>query len=170
MKLKTHELCVLSLFGSIMFLSKLLMEALPNIHLIAMFIVLVTLLFRWKALVAVYTFVFLTGIYGGFSAWWIPYLYIWALLWGAAMLIPKNMSRTVTAVVCTVVCGLHGFLFGILWAPSQIPLCGLSLKEMWLWILVGLPSDIVHGISNVCASLLIIPLYIPLKKALNRAN
>ena len=73
-----------------MFSSKLIMEVLPNIHLIALFVVTLTVVFRQKALYPLYVFVFITGLYAGFAPWWVPYLYIWAVLWAAIMLIPKK--------------------------------------------------------------------------------
>ena len=56
-KVLLKELIVFSMLGTIMFLSDLLMEALPNIHAIAMFIALFTLLYRWKALIPLYIYI-----------------------------------------------------------------------------------------------------------------
>ena len=78
------------MLGALIFCSKLLMEWAPNIHFIALFIITFTLVYRQKALVPIYVFVLLTGVYGGFNVWWVPYLYIWLPLWGIAMLIPRR--------------------------------------------------------------------------------
>ena len=75
-KISLKELIVFAMLGTIMFLSDLLMEALPNIHAIAMFIALFTLVYRWKALIPLYVYVALTGGYAGLAQWWIPYLYV----------------------------------------------------------------------------------------------
>ena len=91
-KISLKELIVYSMLGTIMFLSDLLMEALPNIHALAMFIALFTLLFRARALIPIYVYVMLTGIYAGLALWWVPYLYIWTILWAAIMLIPKKIN------------------------------------------------------------------------------
>ncbi len=147
-----------------MFVSKLVMEFLPNIHLIAMFTVTFTVVFRAKALYPIYVFVFLTGFSGGFGTWWLPYLYVWALLWGVVMLLPKNMPKTVAAVVYITVCALHGFMYGILYAPVQSLLFGLSFKGTLTWIVAGLPFDFIHGIGNLVSGILIIPLVTVLKK------
>ena len=64
-----------------MFCSKVIMEALPNIHLLGMLTMVYTLTFRWKALIPIYIYVFLNGLYAGFNVWWVPYLYIWTVLW-----------------------------------------------------------------------------------------
>ena len=35
---------------------------------------------------------------------------------------------------------------------------GLNFKQMIAWIVAGIPFDIIHGISNICLGLLIVPL------------
>ena len=78
-----------------MYASKIAMEAIPNVHLLGMFIALYTVTFRRKALYPIYIFVFLTGILNGFATWWLPYLYVWTVLWALVMLLPKNMPKWV---------------------------------------------------------------------------
>ncbi len=80
------------MLGTLMFVSKLIMELFPNVHLLGMLTVLYTVVFRKKALIPIYIYVLLNGVYAGFSMWWIPYLYLWAILWGMTMLLPKNMT------------------------------------------------------------------------------
>ncbi|MBO7217666.1 MAG: hypothetical protein J6V50_03100 [Clostridia bacterium] len=168
MKLKLWELVLMPLLGALMFASKLMMEFLPNMHLIGMFIVLFTVVFRVKALIAIYTFVFLSGIYGGFGLWWMPYLYIWTVLWAIVMILPKNMPKSVAMPAYMTVCGLHGFLYGILYAPFQALAFGLDFNGMVAWVAAGLPFDVIHGISNIIAAILVVPLATSLKKAISK--
>ena len=112
--LAIREVVIFAMLGTVMFVSKLLMEGLPNMHLIGVLTVVYTLVYRWKALCPLYVFVFLTGLYGGFNLWWLPYLYIWAVLWGATMLLPRRMPAWLAPVVYALVCGAHGFLYGTL--------------------------------------------------------
>lgn len=156
------------MFGTLMFCSKILMEALPNIHLVGMFIVLFTVVFRAKALIPIYIYVVLVGVYGGFSPWWVPNLYIWTVLWGVTMLLPRNMPKKVAAVVYPVVCALHGLLYGVLYAPAQALLFGLTLKGTVAWVVAGLPFDALHGLGNLLSGVLILPLAELLKKALKK--
>lgn len=158
------------MLGSMMFISKLITELLPNIHLLGMFTVLFTVVFRYKALIPIYVFIFLTGLYAGFATWWIPYLYLWAVLWGMTMLIPRNLPHMWQYVVYPVVCGLHGFAYGTLYAPSQVLLYGLPFDQLPAWILAGLPWDIAHGIGNIAAGLLVAPLIPLLRKLLQTAH
>lgn len=148
-----------------MYASKLIMEVAPNIHLLGVFIVAFTVVYRRKALYPIYIYVILNGIFSGFATWWIPYLYIWTVLWGAVMLLPQKLPRRIRPLVYMAVCALHGFAFGILYAPAQALLFGLSLKGMAAWIYAGLPMDCIHGISNFFCGTLIVPVISALRSA-----
>lgn len=158
MKLTIREIAVFAMLGALMYASKLLMEVLPNIHLLGVFVVAITLVYRRKALWPLYVFVFITGLFGGFAMWWVPYLYIWLPLWGAVMLLPDMTGKKYAPLVYMVICSLHGFLYGVLYAPAQALLFGLDFSGMLAWIAAGLPFDLIHGISNFCCGILILPL------------
>ena len=149
---------VFAMLGSLMFVSKIIMEAIPNVHLLGMFTMTYTVVFRKKALYPIYVYVMLNGLYAGFNLWWVPYLYIWTLLWGITMLLPKRMPRKIKYFVYPLVCSLHGFAFGILYAPAQALMFGLNFKATVAWIVAGFPFDIIHGISNIFTGMLVIPL------------
>ena len=165
MKLNVREIAVFGMLGAMMFASKKLMEFLPNIHLLGVFIIAFTVVYRLKALYPIYTYVILDGIFAGFNIWWVPYLYIWTLLWGAVMLLPKKLPKKAKSFVYIGLCGLHGFLYGVLYAPAQAIFFKLSFQATLTWIAAGLPFDIVHGISNLVCGLLICPLIALLRKA-----
>ncbi len=152
------DMCIFAMLGAIMFLSKLIMELLPNIHLLGMLITVYTLVYRVRALIPIYLYVFLDGIFGGFNLWWMPYLYIWAILWGAVMLLPRRIPDRLGAFIYPLVCALHGLAFGALYAPAQAIMFGLDLKGTLAWIIAGLPYDLIHMVSNFAIGLLIIPM------------
>ncbi len=156
MKLKLKEAVIFGMLGAVMYASKVLMDLFPNIHLIGVFIVAITVVYRKKALYPIYIFVFLTGLLGGFSMWWIPYLYIWTVLWAVAMLLPKNIPPKATPIIYAIVCSLHGFLYGVIYAPAQALMFGLDFKGMVAWIAAGLPYDLIHGVSNFISGLILI--------------
>lgn len=141
-----------------MYASKIIMEAAPNIHLLGVFTIAITVVYRKKALYPIYTYVLLNGVLGGFAAWWIPYLYLWTILWGVTMLLPKNMPKAVKPIIYMVVNACHGFLFGILYAPVQAILFGLDFERMIAWIIAGFPFDLIHGVSNFFCGILIVPI------------
>lgn len=146
------------MLGTLMFCSKIIMEFLPNIHLLGMLTIVYTVVFRVKALIPIYVYVMLNGLYAGFSLWWVPYVYIWTILWGITMLLPRRMPPKVACVVYPAVCGLHGFAFGTLYAPAQAWMFGLNGKQLLAWIVAGLPWDMLHGFGNLVVGLLIVPL------------
>ena len=165
MKLTTREIAVFSMLGAVMYASKVIMEFAPNIHLLGVFTIAFTVVYRKKALYPIYTYVILNGVLYGFATWWIAYLYLWAVLWGAAMLLPRNMPEKIQPIVYMAVCAAHGFLFGTLYAPAQAVLYGLDFQGMVAWIIAGLPMDLIHGVSNFFCGILIVPLVKILKTA-----
>ena len=167
--LKLREMAVFAMLGTVMFCSKIIMEALPNIHLLGMLTMTYTIAFRKKALIPIYIYIMLNGLYAGFSLWWMPYLYIWTILWAITMLLPRNMPKKAKCVVYPIVCAVHGMLFGILYSPAQALMFGLNFEQMIAWILSGLPWDLVHGIGNFFAGLLIFPLAELLKRLMKKS-
>lgn len=169
MKLSTRELTVFAMLGALMYASKMIMEVAPNVHLLGVFTVAFTVVYRKKALYPIYTYVLLNGIFCGFATWWLPYLYIWTVLWGVVMLIPNRIPRKIKPVIYIICCSLHGFLFGTLYAPAQAILYGMGFKATIAWIIAGLPWDAIHGVSNLVCGLLIIPIVKILTYLENRA-
>lgn len=168
--LKLREMAVFAMLGTVMFCSKIIMEALPNIHLLGMLTMTYTIAFRKKALIPIYIYIMLNGLYAGFSLWWMPYLYIWTILWAVTMLLPRNMPKKAKCVVYPLVCALHGILFGILYSPAQALMFGLNFEQMVAWIISGLPWDIIHGVGNFFAGLLIFPLSELLKRLMKKST
>lgn len=161
---KLVDIIVFTMLGVIMFLSKLIMEALPNFHLLGTLVTAFTVVYRKDALKPIYIFVLLSGLFYGFALWWIPYLYIWSILWGMVMLLPKNMNPKIAVPVYMAVSGLHGLLYGTLYAPAQAIMFGLNFKGMVAWIIAGLPFDAMHCAGNVVLGILILPITKALKK------
>ena len=159
-----RETVLFAMFGALMFISKLILEALPNVHMIAMFIVAFTVVYRVKALIPIYVFVFLTGIYGGFNLWWVPYLYIWTVLWAAVMLLPRKLPKKLRPLIYCLTAGLHGLLFGTLYAPAQALMFHFDFQTTVKWIVAGLPWDCVHAAGNVVIGALTVPLITLLEK------
>ena len=158
-RLDLRHLVIFSMLGTLMFASKQILEVLPNIHMLGMLTMVYTLVYRKLALIPIYLFIFLEGIYAGFGLWWIPYLYLWAVLWAVTMLLPKRMPPAVQVPVYMIVCALHGLCYGTLYAPFQ---CYAFLGGDWskipAWIAAGLPWDLTHALGNLAMGTLIVPL------------
>lgn len=164
-KLSLKELVIFGMLGALMYASKVLMELFPNVHLLGVFVIAMTVVYRRKALYPIYTYVLINGLFAGFSSWWIPYLYVWTVLWGVTMLLPQNIPGKIKPLVYMCICAAHGFLFGVLYAPAQAIMFGLSFKGMIAWIVSGFPFDVIHGISNFFCGILICPIIAILRKA-----
>lgn len=163
-KFTVFEMVLFAMFSAMMFISKIVMEFLPNFHLLGMFVMLLTVVYRKKALVPIYIYVFLNGVYAGFNMWWVPYLYVWTVLWGVTMLLPENMSKTAKMIVYPVVCALHGLCFGLLYVPAQAVMFSMSFKQAVAWVISGLPFDALHAVGNLVTGMLVFPLSTVLKK------
>ena len=171
MKLTIKEMTLFGMLGAVMYCSKIFMEFLPNVHLLGVFTIAFTIVYRKKALYPIYVYAMLNGLLAGFNMWWIPYLYLWTVLWGVTMLLPKKMPKKIKPIVFMVINALHGFLYGTLYAPAQAILFGLSFDGMVAWIIAGLPFDFIHGVSNFFCGMLILPiasLLLKLERVSNR--
>lgn len=158
MKLTTREMTVFAMLGALMYASKIVLEFLPNVHLLGVFTIAFTIVYGKKALYPIYIYVLLMGMLNGFATWWVPHLYLWTVLWAVTILLPKRMPKPVAAIAYMVLCACHGFLYGTLYAPAQALLYGLGLEKMLVWIGAGLAFDAVHGVSNFFCGIMIVPI------------
>ena len=165
MKINIKELAVFGVLGATIFASKIIMDVLPNIHIIGVLLISITAVYRIKAIYPLSVFILLTGLLNGFPFWWIPYLYIWFPLVFLTILIPEKTSLKIAIPLYITINAIHGFTYGILYAPTQALLFGLDFEGTISWIIAGLPFDVIHGISNIFCGLLIFPIIIALKTA-----
>lgn len=165
MRLTARETAVFGMLGAVMYASKVLMEAIPNVHLLGAFTMAFTLQYGRKALYPIYVYVLLLGLLNGIPTWWLPHLYLWTVLWGVTMLLPKGLPPRRASLLYMAVCAGHGFLYGTLYAPAQALLFGLDISGMIAWIIAGLPWDAVHGVSNFFMGALVLPLVSALRTA-----
>lgn len=156
--LTVREMTVFAMEGALMYCSKLFMEWAPNVHFLALFLISFTVVYRKKALIPLYIFVFLAGLFGGFGIWWIPYLYIWLPLFFAVLLLPRRMPAKLALPVYMLLGALHGLSYGTLYAPAQALFFHMNFKMTLAWIVAGLPFDAVHAVGNLAACTLAVPL------------
>lgn len=159
------EIAIYAMLGTLTMAADLVMNFIPNVHLGSVLIVIYTLVYRAKALFPIYVYVFLIGLFEGFGLWWIPYLYIWAILWLFVMLLPKHMPKWLAPIAYAIVCSAHGFAFGIWWIPHQMLFFNYTWEQTLIWWQYGfILADIPHGIGNLVGSILIIPMVTLLRK------
>ena len=145
------------MLGDIMYVSDILMEFLPNVHMVAALIVVVTVAYRSYALISIYVYAFLNGLFAGFGPWWVGYLYIWTILWAAVMLVPRGLGKKIKRVLYVGLCALHGFAFGLLYLPTQAIFFSPDPTYLFSWWSIGfVTADIYHGIGNLIFGILLI--------------
>ena len=161
---RLRDLIVFAMLGALMLIGKIIFEPLPNVHPLAALVMIYTLVYRSRALIPIYVYVFLQGLIAGFNLWWMPYTYIWTVLWGLTMLLPKKIPTRISMFVYPILCAFHGFLYGALYAPAQAIIFGLDFSAMIKWIIAGLPFDAMHAIGNLAAGFLVLPISKTLKR------
>ena len=157
MKITIREIAVFGMLGALMYASKIIMELAPNVHLLGVLTIAYTVVYKKKALYPIYIYVILNGLFSGFATWWVPYLYLWTVLWAVTLLIADRVPKKYRGIVFMVLNACHGFAFGVLYAPSQAILYGMNLEGMLAWIVAGFPFDFLHGVSNFFCGILIMP-------------
>ena len=157
-KISALEICTLSLMGALIFAAKFALASLPNININAVLIILTTVFFGWKALYSVGIYVMLEGLVFGFQIWWISYVFVWPLLVVAAMLLRKNDSALIWAVVAA----FWGLCFGPLMYIPYFCIMGGWKGYFAMWI-AGIPYDLAHAAGNFVFTLV---LYRPLSRVM----
>ena len=169
MRSYTHrlkDLVIFAVLGAILFIVYLVMYGIPNVGFVGLFMAAYTLTYRVRALIPIYVYIMLYGAFFGFVTW-VPYLFVWLPLWGMFMLAGKfELPMKVKVPLYMFLCALHGLSFGILYAPFTALIFGIpfNFQAMLAWIIAGLPYDVAHGLGNLAAGILIIPLAELLKK------
>jgi hypothetical protein len=150
------------MFASLTLASQIAMRGVPGVQTVGVFVAVMTLVYRKRALIPIYVFVLLFLLYYGFLPWNLPYLYIWLPLWGAFMLAGSRPLRRLSAkprmLLYMSLCGLYGLSFGVLYAPSWALANNLNLAQITAWVIAGLPTDITHAVNNLAMGVMIAPL------------
>jgi energy-coupling factor transport system substrate-specific component len=157
----TRELVLLALLTALLVALQVALAAIPNVELVTLLIALYTLHYRHRALLAVYAFVLCEGLLYGFGFWFINYLYVWAALWGLALLLRHIRSPFAWALMLM----LYGLCFGLLCAVPYVFVGGVGMA--WAYFVSGIPFDIIHGLSNFVVTLV---LFAPLDRLFTLAN
>ena len=148
--LPLRDLLVLSMLAALMFCAKFAMQNIPNVHLGAVLLIVATLRFGIKTLYMVFVYIMLEGLFFGFSIWWVPYIYIWAILVLAVLPQRKHKSWLLLSVTGA----LHGYLFGAMCAIVTAVIGGLHAGFAF-WV-SGIPYDLIHGTSNLILCLVLL--------------
>ena len=154
--------CYIAAMSAIIVVAKEAVSSIPNVEPVTILVCLFSVHFGVDTLFAVYIFDIVEGlIYGFHPLWWLPYLYVWPLLWLLARMLKKEDPPLVWALLM----GIYGLCFGTL--------CTLPYFVVGDWagglayFLSGLSFDLIHCVSNFLIGLL---LWNPLNRALSHIN
>lgn len=157
--MSAREIVVLGLLGALMFVSKFVLAWIPNIEPVSLLILVYTAVLGGRALFPVYVYVMLEYLTWGFGIWSACYLYVWAVLFLAALLLRRMESPLGWAVLS----GAFGLCFGALCALTYLVTGGWAFALSW-WV-QGIPFDVLHCVGNFVMALV---LFQPCKKVLSR--
>lgn len=162
--MRIKDIALIGIMSAILVVVQVALRFLPNIELVSLLIIIYTLVFGRKAFYIIYAFVAVEGLLYGIGLWWINYLYVWTLLCLLVLLLHKQRSPFVWAILS----GFYGLAFGALCAFPNLFLSGIGSAVSY-WI-AGIPYDVLHGVGNfVVALLLFHPLYYVMNKVNRRA-
>ena len=151
--LTIREMVLFGVLGALMFALQVAMAFLPNIEPVSLLVMIFAAVFGWKCLYPVYIFVIMEILFYGLSLWNVYYLYVWAILAVASIVLRKTESVWIWAILSAV----FGLLFGALCAIADVFIGGFGYAVA-RWV-SGIPFDVTHCAGNfVIAALLFKPL------------
>lgn len=133
----------------------------PNIEIVSLLIILYSIYFGKKVILAVYIFIAVECMIWGINIWTLMYIYIWPALSLVSVIFRKKDSVIFWAVFSAA----FGLMFGALGSLVYVFMGGF--KTAFAWWISGIPMDIIHCIGNFVIMLV---LYKPLRKVLDAVN
>lgn len=153
-----RRLVTIAVLTAILETAKFALNAIANVELITLLIILFTRKFGGRITMAsVFLFTLLETMWWGLSIWTITYFYVWPLLVFLTILFRNRESLLFWSIFSA----FYGLFFGALCALTTLITAGANAALAW-WI-AGIPYDIVHCVSNFIICMI---LFLPLSKAL----
>ena len=157
--LSIREICLFGILAALTFAAKYVMSWMPNIEPVSLMVMLFAVTFGWKALFPIYVYVLMEILFYGLGSWNFNYFYVWAILAFAALALRNMHDRLGWAILS----GCFGLLFGVLCAPVDVFIGGLSYAlSKWA---SGIPFDLMHCAGNFIIALL---LFDPMRKLIDQ--
>ena len=158
-KLTIQQMVLFGILGALTFALQVVMGPLPNIEPVSLLVMLFAVTFGWKCLYPVYIFVVMEILFYGFSVWNVYYLYVWTILAVAAILMRRQQSPLVWALLS----GAFGLVFGALCGIVDIFIGGFGYATA-KWV-SGIPFDLLHCGGNFVIALV---MFAPLRTLLEK--
>ena len=159
LKLSVREMVLFSILGAMTFGAKYVMSFLPNIEPVSLCVMLFAVVFGKKWVYPVYLYIAMEILFYGINLWNLNYLYIWAILAVAALLL-KDMAHPLSWAILS---GVYGLLFGALCGIVDVFIGGIPYA-VTKWI-SGIPFDLLHCGGNFAITLV---LWKPMRRLLEK--
>ena len=140
--INTKDIVLIGIMLAVIEVVKFSLSFIAGVEMVSLLFIVYTLFFREKMVYFLPTFCLVEGVLFGFGLWWFMYIYVWAILVIAVYLFRNKKSVWFFSILS----GIFGALFGLLCSPVYIFTGGINFAISW-WI-AGIPTDILHGISN----------------------
>lgn len=147
--LTVRQMTLFGMLAALTFGAKVAMAALPNIEPVSLMVMVFGAVFGWRALFPTYVYVMAEILFYGLGTWNLNYLYIWAILAVAAILLRWMRHPLGWAIMS----GGYGLLFGALCMPVDVAIGGWGYAAA-KWV-SGIPFDIAHCVGNFVIALLL---------------
>ena len=155
-----RRIVLIAFLTAILETAKFALNAIANVELITLLIIIFTRRFVVRMMLAVcMIFTVLECLWWGISIWTVTYFYVWPIL----VLLVYVFRKMTAALSWAILSGTYGLVFGLLCSFTTLVVAGFSAAVSW-WI-AGIPYDLVHCVSNFIICLL---LFRPLTAALDR--
>lgn len=158
-KWTTRDIAELGIMIAALETGKLALSFLPNVEIVTFLLIMFTIYFGKKTLIAAFAFVGVECVLWPLHLWTIMYLYLWPLLVVLTLLFRKQKSILFWALFSAI----YGFCFGGLCSLVYIFTSGIHTAFTW-WV-AGIGFDLIHGISNFCVMLV---LYVPISRVMKK--
>lgn len=156
------DIATIGIMAALLEVVKFALQAVPNVELVTLLIIVFTLYLGPKSLIAVWGFVGMECAVYGLGLWTIMYVYVWPILVLITCLLRKHRDSQWPFVVLA---SMFGLFFGAMCSIPYFFMGGYATALAW-WV-AGIPFDILHGITNFIGAAV---LFTPLTKALDRVR
>lgn len=163
MKLVT-KISLGGILGALITVQQVALAAIPNVSLTAFLIMMFAFkLDRKTNLFIIITYLISRNLwFGSPPNIWALYIIVFGGLSILCSFLKKVFDKLIVAIITSFIVG---FAVGIVSAFTTVWLGGMSVNEIWPYIIRGIPYDLIHGFSNVVIFAL---LYDPISKVLER--
>jgi hypothetical protein len=152
------DVVIVAFLSAMLTVGKLALSSVPNVEVVSLLIILYTVVFGWRyGLLTAVVFATTEILIWGVGLWTVGYYIVWPLLVLLTAVLPRVLQNVYGY---TLLSGVFGLSFGLLFAIYTGPLTNVSI---WVYWLNGIMFDVVHMVGNVVVMAL---LYLPARRAL----